>query len=54
MPFGTPRARFIVAVLLAAGIGFALGWYARQATQPSLEERIRDATTDLLKQLRRP
>jgi hypothetical protein len=47
------RTRLILALLVAAAVGFGLGWMARQVTPPSLEERARTAVTDLWKKLHR-
>ncbi len=46
------RTRFILVVLLSAAIGFAVGWFARQAMSPDLEERARDAAYQFLERLR--
>ncbi len=46
------HARLILALLLAAVVGFALGWLARQAATPDIEERARDAAFELLNKLR--
>jgi hypothetical protein len=38
---------FIVLVLLACAGGFGAGWYLRGRSDPSPEDRIRDATEHL-------
>jgi ABC-type transporter Mla subunit MlaD len=37
------RRPLLVAVLVAAAIGFAVGWFARIWSEPTFEDRMRDA-----------
>ncbi len=39
--------RLLVAVVVAAVLGFAVGWYARVWSEPTVESRMHDAAEKL-------
>jgi hypothetical protein len=41
------RRLLLVAVVVAALLGFAAGWLVRHARQPSLEQRAKEAAEEL-------
>ncbi len=45
--------RLLVAVVIAAGLGFAAGWFTRVWTQPTMEDRMRDAAHEIEESFRR-
>jgi hypothetical protein len=49
-----PRERrLLVAVVIAAMLGFAAGWFMRVWTQPTVEDRMRDAAHQIQESFRR-
>jgi hypothetical protein len=45
------RRTLLVAVLVAAALGFAGGWWVRARSAPTVEERTREAAAHLRKSL---
>jgi hypothetical protein len=45
--------RLLAAVVIAAAIGFAAGWFMRVWTQPTVEDRMRDAAHQIQESFRR-
>jgi hypothetical protein len=48
----TPQRTLVVAVIVAAVIGFATGWFARVWSEPTPGSRMREATEDLRERVR--
>ncbi len=48
-----PRRRFLAWMALALAVGFAAGWCARLAGEPSLEERVRAKVREIEESTRR-
>ena len=48
-----PRERRLVAaVLISAALGFAAGWFMRVWTEPTVEDRMRDAAHQIQESFR--
>ncbi len=47
-----PRRRFLAWIALALAVGFAAGWYARRANEPTVEERIEGKLRELQEKAR--
>ncbi len=49
-----PRERrLLMAVVIAAALGFATGWFLRVWTEPTVEDRMRDAAHQIQESFRR-
>ncbi len=45
--------RLVVAVVIAAALGFTAGWFLRVWTEPTVEDRMRDAAHQIQESFRR-
>ncbi len=48
-----PRRRLLAWMALALAVGFAAGWWARRAGEPTFEERVRDKVHEIEESARR-
>ncbi len=48
----TTQRTLVIAVLVAAVLGFAGGWFARVWSEPTIEDRVHDAAKGAQERLR--